>query len=259
MAKSVLSREEAEKVAVAYSPRAFPATISPIAVEFVQYQSQEENPSFRIDRLVAQQTGVAEIERLSIEEKVEQEALARLKDLQEEAYQQAYQLGLDEGRDQAFKQHEAELLERMSRLDQLTHSLANLKPDLVAFNESHLVRLAFYIARRIAMTEISTKPETILQVMNEAIASAQTEENVTIRISPDDYRFIESIKETIGKDLEAIRKAKIEESPEITSGGCIVATNYGDVDARVEQRIEKLWESLSEKLPKVKDEAGSGE
>lgn len=260
MAKAVLTKEEADKVAIAYSPRKFPQVVTPSASEFVALQTQQTesgfDPSFRIDKIVADQTGVSELERLSIEEKVEREALARLKDMQEEAYQQAYQIGLDEGREKAFLEQSALLEEKIQHFDTVLQSIANLKSELVAFNESHIVRLVYYMARRIAMDEIKERPELVLSVLQQAINSAQSEENITIRVSPSDLEFIESTKEKLGKDFEALKKARLEPAEDMTAGGCIIETNYGDVNATVEQRMEKLWASISEKLPKVKDSIG---
>jgi flagellar assembly protein FliH len=256
MAKAVFTKEEADKVAVAFSPRKFPSVITPSAIDFVKFQSQQESPSFRIDRNVAQQTGVAELERISLEEKVEREALARLKDVQEQAYQQAYQLGLDEGRELAFQEHQAQLNEKIDDLDQLLTSIVSLKKELVNFNESHIVRLVTYVGKRIAMTEIHEKPETILSVIRQAVENAQNEEHVTIRVSPSDLEFIESVKDKLGKEMEFLQKAKIESVETISNGGCIIATNYGDIDASLEQRVDKVWLTLSEKLPRVKNEIG---
>jgi flagellar assembly protein FliH len=110
------------------------------------------------------------------------------------------------------------------------------------------------MAKKIAMGEIAENRELILNVVRQAVLDAQSDENVTVRISAEDYAFIEQIKENLGKDLEAVKRAKFEVSDQITDGGCIIETNYGDVDATVEQRVEKLWESLAGKLPKVKNQ-----
>lgn len=262
MAKSILTKEEADKIAVAFTPRKFPLAITAAASDFVALQAQQTEsgfqPSFRIDRIVADQTGVAELERLSIEEKVEREALARLKDLQEEAYQQAYQLGLDEGREQAFQEQKAVLEEKVRHLDEVLNAIIDLKTQLVTFNETHIMKLVYYLARRIALDEIAEKPEVILPVLRQAISGAQADETITVYLSPSDLEFVEQTKEKLGKDFESLKKARLEASEEIQSGGCVVETNYGDVDATVEQRLEKLWTNLAEKLPRVKDQAGDG-
>jgi flagellar assembly protein FliH len=252
---SVLSEDEAEKIAVSYSPRKFPQVISPAASSFVAFQTSQEasgfESSFQIDRIVAQQTGIADIERASIEERVEKEALSRLKDIQEQAYKQAYALGLEEGREKAYQETSDMLSQRLSALEGLIASVENLKPELVSFNEAHIVRLAYVMAKKIAMTEIADKPELILEVVRQAIQAAQSDETVTVRVSPTDLEFIERMRERLGKEFNLLKRAKFEAGESITAGGCIVQTNYGDVDATVEQRVNKLWESLAEKLPKV--------
>lgn len=256
MSKVILTREEAEKVVVAYQPRKFPNVIPTTAKEFVQFHSKKEQSDFKIDKLVAQQTGVAELERLSIEEKVELEALARLKDLQEEAYRQAYQLGLDEGREKAFVEYQNVIKEKLEHMESVLKTIENLKTDLVSFNETHILRLVFYMARRLMLDQIEERPEMILTVIQQAIAGSQSEEEFTVRVSHSDLAFIEGMKAKLGKEFEMVKHAKIEASDEIRDGGCVVETNYGDVDATVEQRLEKIWAVVSEKLPKVKKVVG---
>ena len=259
MSKAVLSKLDAEKIVVSYNPRKFPSVVTPTASDFVAYQSSHAEDadvkSFRIDKIVAQQTGVAELERMSLEEKVEREALIRLKDLQEQAYQQAYQLGLEEGRERAYAESHSDINAGMESFETLLGSIENLKSQLVGFNETHLVRLAFYMAKRIAMDEIADRRDLVLTVVKQAIESAQSEESVTVRLSPADLTFVEEMKERLGKDFESLKRAKLESSDDIRDGGCIVETNYGNVDATIEQRIEKLWDAIAGKLPKVKDVA----
>ncbi|MES2965877.1 MAG: FliH/SctL family protein [Bdellovibrionota bacterium] len=261
MSKSVLSKEDADRLAVAYTPRKFPAVVSKTASDFVAFQSAHAgDPSlsgFRLDKIVSQQTGVAELERLSIEEKVEREALTRLKDLQENAYQQAYQLGLEEGREKAYLESQDHIKQSVGSLHTLLASIENLKADLVTYNETHIVRLCYYMAKRIAMDEVAERPELILNVVSQAIQNAQSEEELTVRLSPSDLQFVEQMREKLPKEFEPLKRAKLESGDDIRDGGCIVETNYGNVDATVEQRIEKLWEAIAGKLPKVKDETSS--
>ena len=255
MGKTVLTSEEAAHVAVVFSPPKFPAVVSPAASGFMALNSQS-NSSFKIDKLVAEQTGIAAMERMSLEEKVEQEALSRLKELQEDAYKQAYQLGLDEGREKAFQEKRGELEAKIAHLEVILGSIETLKKDLVHFNEAAIVQLVFYMARRVVLHEVSISREVVLEVVKQAIESAQSEENVTVRVSPQDFSFIESIREKLGKEFDVVKRAKIESSEEVADGGCVIETNYGDVSATIEQKLEKLWETISEKLPRVKNTIG---
>ena len=258
-AKSVLPKEEADKVVVAYNPRKFPQTVSKVANDFIAFNGgagATSSSSFKIDSIVAEQTGIAELERISIEERVESQALERIKDLQEQAYREAYALGLDEGREKAFETKSNEFSEKIQHFETLIASIERLKADLIASNETQLLRLVVYLARRLAMAEIKERPELILEVIQHAVASAQSDESITVRLSPSDFAFIEETREKLGKEFDTLKSAKFEASEDVTNGGCIVETNYGDVDATMEQRFEKLWQALSEKLPQVKNVVG---
>lgn len=256
MAKVVFEKEEAERIAIAYLPRKFPAVISQPAHDFVAFNAQaieSGTSSFRVDPLVARQTGIAELERLSIAEKVEREALARLKDFQELAYREAYQLGLDEGRERSFNEHSAQFLEKFQHLDELLQSIERLKADLIACNETQIVRMVYYMAKRLLYDEISARPEVVIEVVRQALMGAQSDENVTVRVSQSDFAFIDGMKEKLDKEFDDVKRLKFEGSDDVTSGGCVVETNFGDVNATLEQRLERLWTQLADKLPKTND------
>jgi flagellar assembly protein FliH len=115
----------------------------------------------------------------------------------------------------------------------------------------------FQMASRLAKTELVNNNEAIVQVLRDAVGLAQDEENVTVRVSPTQFEFLETLKKETGREFEFIKKMKFEPDQEIADGGCIVETNYGEVDARIEQRMQQLWSVLSENMPKVKDKVAS--
>ena len=262
MSKVVFRKEEADLIAISFQPKKFPNVVSKVALDFVAFQNHQTDtsgvPSFRIDRIVAEQTGVAELERLSMEERVERQALERLKTVQEEAYQQAYSVGLDEGRESAFNEFRSQFEERIQHFDQLLTEMTQIKSELISHNEAHIVGLVYHLAKRIAMSEIEQHPEFILNVVNQAVQSAQVDESVTVRLAAQDVDFIESIRPKLGKEFDAIKNVKLEAADDIRAGGCVVRTNYGAIDSTVEQRVEKLWTALKDRIPRSQDEAGQG-
>lgn len=249
----ILQKSEADAVAVQYSPREFPAAPSDAAVEFVRMRTEHENPDFRLDRVVSITSGIEELEKVSLSERVEAEALERLKLMQEEAYAQGYDLGRDEGQESAYRELSDAITERLQKIDTTIAKLELLQTDLVRQNESSLISLVYQLAKKIAMTEIKENPELILEVLKQAAADAQDEQNLLVRLSPDDLHFIESMKEKLSKDFEFMKRAKLEESEYIQPGGCVIVTNYGQVDASIEKRLEKVWTALNEIRPKTEE------
>ncbi len=249
----ILPKSEAESKAVEYSPREIPAKPAEAAVQFVRMRTEHENPDFRIDRVVSITAGIDELEKMSLSERVESEALERLKGMQEEAYSQGYDLGRDEGQESAYREMSEAISKRIANVDKVISGFESLKGDLVRQNEAALISLVYQLATRIAMTEIQTKKEIILEVLQQAAIEAQGEERFSIRLSNQDLEFIESMKERLGKGFEFIKRAKLEGSDDIQPGGCVIVTNFGQVDATIEKRLEKIWQTLSEIRPKTSD------
>lgn len=251
LSKSIVRKDKAEKSVLEFTPPRFDLGTPNQALDYLKQKIRGSD--FRMNDAIRLQTGVDKIEHSKDEEKIEAAALEKLKEIQESAYQEAYNLGLEEGRNLAFQKQSKEIATRLDTMDAVLTTIINLKKDLQAHNEAHLIRLVFQMATRLAKVEVTTNNESVVAVLKDAISLAQDEENVTVRVSAEQFEFFEELKKNTGREFDFLKKIRFEPSAEITAGGCIVETNYGEVDARVEQRIDQLWASLSENIPKVKD------
>lgn len=251
ISKGVLAKEIAEKTVLEFVPMRFDLGTPEQALNYLSEKSKGSD--FRMNDAIRIQTGIDQFEQKSDEEKIEVAALEKLKEIQENAYQEAYALGLDEGRKKAFEKVSSEIAERLEHFDTLLNSIKNLKTEMASFNEAHLIKLTFQMAARLAQTELKGNNEAIISILHNVVALAQDEEDITVRVSESQFKFLEELKSETGRELEFLKKIKFEPGDDISDGGCIVETNYGEVDARIEQRIEQLWEALAESIPKVKD------
>lgn len=251
LAKVPISAEEVAKKVFDYIPPKFELPTPGQAHGYLETKSRGQD--FRMSEVIRIQTGVKDIEAGNFDELVEQKTLDKLKDVQESAYQEAYQLGLEEGRHEAYKKLTSEIQSRLTQFDQLIQTCGRLKTDLFQFNETHLVKLAMHMASRLAHIEILANPEVIKDIMKSAIEIAQNEEEVVIQVSPSQFEFCETLKRETGREFEFLKKVRFEPVEEISVGGCVIETNYGEIDARFEERVSRLWESMSDNLIRVKD------
>ncbi|MFZ3230885.1 MAG: FliH/SctL family protein [Pseudobdellovibrio sp.] len=235
-----------------YVPKQFDFGTPAAALDYLREKAKNNGTGFILSDVLRRTTGVDEIEKLSEEQKIENEVLNRIAVIQEEAYTKAYQLGLDEGLQKALADKTGEINHQMSELDTMMSHISILKEELVRQNESHIVQLVYSIASRIAFDHIEEKPEVVISVVKNAIEMAQAEEDVNVLVSSVQIDFLENIKAQAGREFEFLKKVKFQPSAQVSSGGCIIETNYGIVDARIEERVQKLWSELKQALPRVK-------
>ena len=73
-----------------------------------------------------------------------------------------------------------------------------------------------------------------------------------IYVSNQQIEFLEKLKVEGKVEFDFLEKVKLIGNDKILPGGCIVETNYGEVDAQIEQRVEQLWTHLKDNMPRVK-------
>jgi flagellar assembly protein FliH len=127
---------------------------------------------------------------------------------------------------------------------QLIEALKDLKNYSTFFEqatfqmETKLVKTSFSIAKKIIGIEIgenSTKiaKETITGMMDKI----QTASKVTIHLNPKDYL---AIKEQMTFDSFV----NLQEDPNVTAGGVVVASDLGNFDGNIEAKLETMLASL---------------
>lgn len=242
--------EQKEVTVLNYTPKQFNFGTPEAAMDYLK--QKEVGSDFVLSDVLRTTTGVEEIERLSEEKLIEEKVLEKLSLLQEEAYQKAYDLGFEEGRQQAIQEKSAELEMKSGELDQLLASLNCIKEEMVHQNEAHIMKMVFEIGSRLAFDHIQEHQDVVLKLIKKAIEEAQADENVNVLVSSSQLDFLEKLRQNPSRENEFLKKVKFEGSDTVSDGSCVVETNYGVIDARIEERVHKLWNEFKQALPKVK-------
>lgn len=248
--KPKAGEEQNEVTILEYTPKQFNFGTPESAIEYLR--EKEFGSDFVMSDVLRQTTGVEEIERQNEQQIIEDKVLEKISVLQEDAYKQAYDLGFEEGTQKAILDKTAELEQKAVELGVLAANLVKIKEELVYQNEAHIMRMIYEIASRLAFDHISEKQEVVVQLIKKAIEESQAEDNINVRVSNEQLEFLEQVKQSAGREYEFLKKVKFEGSDSISVGSCVVETNYGVIDARIEQRVDKLWNELKQALPKVK-------
>lgn len=248
--KSVLKKSEASAQVLEYNPTKFELGTPSQAMDYLE--AKKHGSDFRMSDVVRQQTGVEELELQSDEQLVEDRALEKLQQIQEKAYKEGYALGLDEGRKKAFEENARVISERLDEMSKLISSISSMKKEVLNHNEAHMIQLLFHMASKLAQAHLEMDHTPIVEIIRQAVELAQGEESVTIHVSNTQIEFLENLKNQQKVEFDFMQKVKFVADESLKPGGCIVETNYGEVDASIERRVQQLWAHLKENLPRVK-------
>ncbi|MCF6149311.1 MAG: hypothetical protein E3K37_11720 [Candidatus Kuenenia sp.] len=107
-------------------------------------------------------------------------------------------------------------------------------------SESEIINFVLNVANKVVGYEIDENGANVIKrIVAETILHVGDNKIVSLRLSPDDYKRFKS------EDVEMKdQNIKIVEDKMISAGGCVVETDFGDVDSLLEIRWEAIKKSL---------------
>ncbi len=165
---------------------------------------------------------VAEAEYFA--ENLRREAESQAENLRVQAYQ--------EGTDRALSEFELNLLE-----------IREIREKVWRDAEQDLLRLSVRLAEKILGREIQNDAHAIASIVSTALQNARGLEKLTIRVNPQDLPVVEQELENF-KTSGRRAFLNFAADPRVASGGCLIESEVGTIDARLETQFRVLERAL---------------
>ncbi len=171
-------------------------------------------------------------------------------DVEKLAYIQGFKKGEKEGIESGKKKMEPVL----NNFRQVLSELDRIKKESCLMAEKEAVDLSMAIARKIVCHEIATNKETVLSVVKEALKKVVDHDKILIKINSADIQYVKNHEIRFADLFENIENIEFEPDDTVPSGGCVIKTNSGDIDARLEKQLQAIEEAFKTEL----QETGTG-
>jgi flagellar biosynthesis/type III secretory pathway protein FliH len=175
--------------------------------------------------------------------------------LNEQAYQKGFAEGWEksmiEGENTWHEQTEKKIKPLLTSLQDMLYQLTSLRKETYLEIEKEVVELALAIAKQVICQEITIDKEIVVCVAREALAKVEDPGKIKIKMSPSDLKFIKETRVQLSNMIENIDHVTFEAAENIQSGGCIIETNLGEIDARIERQLQAVEESFRTVVEKI--------
>ena len=173
----------------------------------------------------------------------------------DEIRETAFQTGFLEGKRVGFESGSKKADSAIESLSETVAQLANIRKKIYREIEKEVAQLALSIARKIVCHEVKTSRETVACVAREALNQVDNPGKIKIKLNPDDLQFIEDTRFQLSHFLHNVDHIRFEAEESIQSGGCLIETDRGDIDARIEKQLQAIEESFQTHFEKIKPES----
>lgn len=122
------------------------------------------------------------------------------------------------------------------QLSETLEEIGGLRAAITTRSERELVRLAIEIAKKVVHREVTIDNEIVMTLARIGISRMHNRVAATIHLHPDDFAYVTTHRDT----LDAGHALELVEDRSIGRGGCLVQTEMGDVDTRIEQQFAEI-------------------
>jgi flagellar assembly protein FliH len=171
-----------------------------------------------------------------------------------EIKENAFHKGFLEGKKVGFESGSKKAQAAIDGLKRALEQLQSVRADIHQELEKEVTHLALSIAKKIVCHEIKTTRETVVCVAREALARVDNPAKIKIKLNPDDLRFITDTQSQFKLFLQNFDQVHFEAEESIQSGGCLIETDRGDIDARIERQFEAIEEAFQAQFDQPKPE-----
>jgi len=178
----------------------------------------------------------AEIEAENILKKAREE----IENLREETEKIAREEGYKKGEELARQEYESIIQEAQAIKNKCKEDYESTMESL----ETDIIELVLDIASKVVGDEIRNNQESILNIVRSTINACTNRENITLKVSEEDYEYVAENKDRIISMAGGIEDLEIKRDRALDKGACIVETAFGSVDGSYNTRLEDIKQAF---------------
>lgn len=211
---------------------------------FVELQQAREQIKIEMERFKIESE--REIERGKFDaERMIKEAELKVSEVEHEAYKRGY----DAGREEGYREGQAEVMRLIDRLGTIVSTAVDIRDDIIRSSEKLMTEMILMIARKVIKDEIVERREVVINNIKEALQRVKDRDRIDIRVNFADLDMTTAHKDELIKMMESLKKVNIYEDSRIERGGCIIETDVGAIDARISTQLEAIEEAIRNARP----------
>ncbi len=166
--------------------------------------------------------------------------------LQQEAYEEGFQVGFSEGRDKAL----SDMQESVEKANEITKKSQEIAEDYQRSQERVILEIAMRSASRILSGTLEEDEDKFLEVVRRAILEVREMKEVKLYVSAEQYPLVSANRSELAAILPPDTPFLIFVNEDFEATECYIETNHGRIVVTIDEQLAELREKLIEILEK---------
>ncbi|MDR2942826.1 MAG: flagellar assembly protein FliH [Treponema sp.] len=157
--------------------------------------------------------------------------------------------GREDGKEAGFAEGKAEVERLISRTQVMLERAQNKRGEILAETEQEIIDLVLLISRKVIKVLSENQENVIISNVTQALRKVKSKGSCRIRVNMEDLQLATKHKQEFIKLVEGVNDIQILEDTTVDKGGCIIETDFGEIDARISSQLSELERKILELSP----------
>jgi flagellar assembly protein FliH len=162
---------------------------------------------------------------------------------------EAYERGYTEGHQKGYDEGKAEVARLIERLHTILTRAIDKRNEIIEESETQIINLVLLIVKKVIKVISENQKNVVINNVVQALRKLKSRGDVVIRVNLADLELTSEHVKDFMKMVENVKSITVLEDSSVDRGGCIIETDFGQIDARVSSQLHEIEEKILELMP----------
>ena len=167
----------------------------------------------------------------------------------EQIEREALERGQKEGREKGFQEGREEVNRLVERLHKVITQAIDKRGQIIEEAETQVVNLVLLMTRKVIKVISENQKNVVINNVVQALRKLKSRGDVVIRVNLADLELTTEHTNDFLSMVENVKSISVLEDSSVDRGGCIIETDFGQIDARISSQIHEIEEKILELMP----------
>jgi flagellar assembly protein FliH len=182
------------------------------------------------------------------EEKFQQEVNNRLKKIEKENFEKAYEEGLKIAKEEVKKEFEAEFSKKIESLNEILKNALDLRDEIFEDQKGQIIFLIKSLTKWVIMRELTDDGKYLEKLLEKLLTEIQAKQNFVIQVSQKDFDKMPEIIKTIEQKMGEFKNSRLAVDFDLPENGIVIDSENGMIKATLEGQFTVLDEIFGKNL-----------
>ncbi len=162
---------------------------------------------------------------------------------------EADERGYTEGHEKGYAEGKGEVERLVERLHTILSKAIEKRNEIIEESETQIINLVLLIVKKVIKVISENQKNVVINNVVQALRKLKSRGDVVIRVNLADLELTSEHVKDFMKMVENVKSITVLEDSSVDKGGCIIETDFGQIDARVSSQLHEIEEKILELMP----------